>query len=299
MAVLVSVRPGGESYDRTLEQSGQLRTIKEALSFEYGVIATSNDESRARILSTLGVPRVGDYNGLLVCKKVSLKSSKLISFQGRTTKLYTISAEYETMTTPDPTELPPEVSWDAECLEIRCDKDVEDEKDVENSAGEPLILTRALTVVVLNVSRYYEAAAFSPALIFEYTNTVSAGEFWGAPAEHAKLEKITIAYETVDLPSGEKKRYAKVSFVVKFKFLPDTEKPWKASLLDFGTRCRNPQSGKIERALDTSTARPIEVKLDGKGNRLEEGAEGVYLDFNVYKVKDFGPLGIDQKELGF
>lgn len=265
---------------------------------EYGVIASSDDESPSRILSTFGVPKVGDKNGELVCKKVSLSSAKPISFQGRSTKLYTVTAEFEVMEDTDPTELPAEVSWDAETVEIQCDRDVETGKEVENSAGEPLILTRPITVVVLNISRYYEEKAFPPSRIFEYTNTISSNPFWGAPAEHAKLEKITISYEMVELPNGTQKRYAKVSFVVKFKFLPNTTKPWQASLLDFGNYCKNPKTNQMERALDEN-ARPIEVKLDGNGNRLEEGKEGVYLDFNVYKLKNFNMLGIDQQTLGF
>lgn len=300
MAIIISQTASGFSHDETLESTGTQDKVKTGNAYTFTAIASTPDEEIGHILRSRELPQPGEFWHGMKCQRVSVSGVSPVRWRGKHTTKYTITADLEAVKT-DPLELPPVVSWDAETEEVRAVFDAITGAPVMNSAGEPLVLTRPLTVIVLNVQRYYLASAFPPATIYQYTNTLNSGPFWGAPAGHAKMERISIVYEEHVPPKTPylgKIRYAKVSFSVKFKFDPLSSTPWRADLLDYGNYCRSADGKKIVRALDPQ-GRPEEVKLDGKGNRLDKEKPGVYLPFNVYPAADFSPLGIDAEVLGY
>ncbi|MDO4629222.1 MAG: hypothetical protein Q4C70_08580 [Planctomycetia bacterium] len=279
------------------------KSVTGTKTLNFTAIATDLDEEWEEILQSPELPQAGGrWNGYRV-RTVTPTSRKPITYQNRATMLWDITVELAEDEKPEnPEEWPPEVSWDSEVEEVHCGADVVDGRKVENTAGEPLVLTRPQTVTVLSISRYYKD--FPPSWIFLYTNTVSVSEFWGAPAQSARMEKISIAYEGIEVPqclafpTGGKHRFAKVSYTIKVRDTLTSATPWKASLLNFGSRCR-PANGKpAQRALDVQ-GHPIEVKLDANGLKLGENAQAIYLDFNVYPLRDWSPLGISQTECGF
>lgn len=300
MAFLISQTHDGFSHDENVETVGTQEKIKKNEAFTFTAIASSRDEEIGQILRSRELPQAGQIWFGMKCTRVSVSKPSPVRWRGRQTVKYSITADMETILT-DPLELPPVVTWDAETQETRAVWDMLTREPIQNSVGEPLILTRPLTLIVLNVTRYYLASDFPPATIYAFTNTVNASAFWGAPAGTAKMERIGIAYEEHIPPKTPylgKIRYAKVSFSIKFKFDPTTSAPWRVDALDYGNYCKSSDGKKIIRALD-SQGRPEEVKLDGDGYRLAREKPGVYLPFNIYPLADFSPLGIDAVDLGY
>lgn len=296
MGYIIGVKQNGLNGSQELQQDGTNLNIVEDFTIVYTVISNENATTKS-ILYTPGLPRIGSYSAGLMCKKLTPSRDTLVILDGVTKSKWTITAEYSSeFTETDPTELPPEVSWSSEIYEevLKWDVDNPNQK-VVTKCGEPLILTRRRVMPVLTIKRT-EEAPFPPMNILEYTNTINQNPFWGSPAKHALLEGINATYKQVELTNGDKKWYVDVSYVIKFRFDPNTNQPWQAQILHHGTKYFKVQGAEAQ-CWDDGNGNTGTINLDANGLKLADGAEPVYLSFNVYETKDWSALKIDTDEI--
>ena len=97
--------------------------------------------------------------------------------------------------------------------------------------------------------------------------------------------------------TGEKVRYAHVTYTIKFRCETTTD-PWAARLLHVGNKYRDPAYG-IMQATSTPGNSPIQVRLSETGAKLTANEPSHYLTFHIYKETDFSTLAIDQDDLGY
>ena len=298
MARLISIQSGGLSGDQTLQQENGTFSLNRTLEIVYTVWGNDEKDTPDSIISTTtGLPTPGTSMYGLYCKKVTAQREKAFT-NGTNAGLWSVTATFDgEIESLEPTELPPEISWSSETYEEVLREDVEDKnKKVQTKCGEPLILTRQLIIPTLTIKRT-ENAPFNPNTILSYTNTINSGTFWGAPAGHALMAGINATYKQVETSGGEKKWFVDVSYIIKFKQDPNSDHPWKARVLHWGTKFFKNSTDEAQCLIDGS-GNVSGVKLDENGYRLADNDEPVYLEFNVYPKKDFGSLRLNPEQLG-
>ena len=296
MSIIVDVKQSGLSGNRELQQDGAKMNIVEDFTRTYTIISDKN-ATAISIMGTPGLPQVGSRSGGLMCKKITPSRETLVLINGVTQSKWTVTAEYSSeVSETDPTELPPEVSWSSEVYEEVLKNDVDDPtKKVVTACGEPLILTQRRVMPVLTIKRT-EKAPFSPMKILTYTNTINSNEFWGAPKYHALMEGINASYKQVEMTDGSKKWFVDVTYVIKFKFDPNNDQPWRAEVLHHGTKYFKVEGAEAQ-CWDDGNGNTGTINLDENGYKLADDAEPVYLKFNVYKKMDWSALKIDTNQI--
>lgn len=296
MAQIVAIKRGGRSGSHSLSQNGLQWDVEKTFTITYTVVCDSVSDTHEHILQTAGIPRVGVKMYGLICKKVSATREKLVQMNGGMRGLWTVTADFDSSIDHiDPTELPPEVSWTSEIFEEVLRKDLNG-RPIQTVPGEPLILTGRKAMPVLTISRT-ENAPFDPSIILNYTNTINSNGFWGAPAKSALLESIQAKYKQVEMTNGDKKWFVDVTYVIKFKKIPNVSEPWKASVLHHGTKYYQNAEDEAQ-AWEDGRGNNGSYNLDNNGFLLADGADPVYLDFDIYEQKNFDTLKINASQIG-
>ena len=292
---------GGLRGTSTLKKDGKRYVEKQSMDVIYTVIGNGPADTPASIMQTAGIPQIGQKAYGLTVMKADAQREKYWVFgadYGKWTVTLNLEAleDEEEEEEKDPTEYPPDVSWDSEEYEEVLRHDINDHtKKVQTKCGEPLTLTTRRVVPVLTIKRT-EKAPFSPLTILQYTNAVNSSSFWGAPAGSALLCKIGAQYKQIEDKDGNKKWYVDVTYVVKFKYDPETDAPWQARILHWGTKAFNDETHEAQAVRDGS-GNVTGTLLDARGHKLADGAAPVYLEFDVYKERDFSPLKIDEDDI--
>lgn len=286
---------------RKLVQEGLLWKVKRTLKIDYIVIAGTMNEPSEMIALAPGVPRLGavypDPAGWFIVKAVDPQQSKAVTVDGKQTMEWIVSVEMDSeIEAVDPVELPPEVSWGSETQEVVCKKDVINNTEVKTALGDPLKLTRPVTIPVLTVSRYYHAVNFSPEIIYSYTNTLNKETFWGAPPKHVLLKNIQGKYSRIELPDGTKQIFFHATFTFKFRREKDSKEPWTAEILHFGKQYKD-ENGRTLQAFSQPGNTPIEVRLGPNGEKLKDSDDSHYLKFHIYEEMDFTPLAVNNTDI--
>ena len=301
MAKLAGIKANSKSMTRSLQQSGSIWKVKRTLKMDYEVYASPEEPTELVALAP-GIPRLGmvlpDTSGWFICKRVDPQEVSTTTFEGELMVKWIVSVEMDSdIESIDPTKLEPEVSWTYETIDETCRTDL-DGKEVETVCHEPLPLTAPNTIPVLTINRYYLAEAFSPQIIYDYTNTVNSKTFWGSPAKHVLLKSITGKYHRVELPDGTKPLFFQATFTFKFKKKrKNIKEPWEASVMHYGNLCKDRVTGKIQQATSKPGNTPVQVKLSPEGFELGKTERAYYLKFKIYPEMDFGPLGINNTDI--
>lgn len=298
MAYLMGETTATRHGDQSLEKNGTIWKQKRQYSREYTVLADTFDESEESILRT--VPRLGSVLNGCLCKSVSVKEVEGV-IHPRTKKLtalWKITCSFDSDVQLDPLELDPEVRWSAEQEEEALWQDVETGEAIQTKCGEQIPMTRQRVIPVLEIKRYMDFP-FDPNILLNYTNTLNAGEFWGAPARHAFLASIECDYVEIELSDTQKKKYAHVSYRIKFKFDPFSNEPWKARPLHYGNLVwADGEKTAVTQYTDLQ-GRPCPTLLDEEGFDLGASLSPVFLAFNQYLTKDWTSLKINRQQIGY
>lgn len=299
MARIIDEKREGASGNRkaTINQNGRVTQIDKDFTIVYMVVGEVTD-TPAVILGLTGIPQVGDIREGLVCQRVTTAKKSQIVENGQIKSLWTVSAEYSNeLEETEPTELPPEIRWTSEQYEEVLRQDaIDNNKKVVTACGEPLLLTAKKVIPVLTIKRT-QNAPFSPLVILQYTNTVNSSAFWGAGANTALMASIEAVYKQVDTLNAGKKWFVDVTYVIKFKFDPNFQEPWKARILHAGTKYFPKAGAEAQKWMDVAGNTGV-INLDANGLKLADNAAPIYLDFNVYRKADWSSLNLNPAQLG-
>lgn len=304
MATILGVPTQSPNLTKELQKSGIVWKLSRSFSRTYLVLADSLEETQESILAT--VPGLGTMVQGCMCKNVEVSEVDAVHnpATGELTSLNKIVCSFDSDVRLDPLDLDAEVRWGAEQEEEAMWKDVNGVA-IQTKVGEEIPMTRPVVIPVLEIRRY-ENFPFDPNTILEYTNTINSGVFWGAPAKHALLASIECDYVDVELYDGVKKKFAQVSYRIKFKKSPDpdNDEPWKVRPLHYGNYCWEEgasmsDSNRKKKRITDKSGRPIQGNLDINGFLLGADAEPVFLAFDKYPEKNFNSLGINRSQLGY
>lgn len=299
MARIIDEKREGASGNRkaTINQNGRVTQIDKDFTIVYMVVGEVTD-TPAVILGLTGIPQVGDIREGLVCQRVTTAKKSQVVENGQLKSLWTVSAEYSNeLEETEPTELPPEIRWTSEQYEEVLRQDaIDNNKKVVTACGEPLLLTAKKVIPVLTIKRT-QNAPFSPLVILQYTNTVNSSAFWGAGANTALMASIEAVYKQVDTLNAGKKWFVDVTYVIKFKFDPNFQEPWKARILHAGTKYFPKAGAEAQKWMDVAGNTGV-INLDANGLKLADNAAPIYLDFNVYRKADWSSLNLNPAQLG-
>lgn len=295
MAYLIGESSGTRAARKALERNGQLWETKRDGSREYTVLADTLDEPEVQIFAL--VPALGAIVGGKVCKDVATTEIDTVTHPvtGRLTALWKITCMFDNDVRPDPLNLDAVVKWSSETEEEVLFRDVVDGKPIVTACGERIPLTTLRVIPVLTISRYMPFP-FDPDIITAYTNTLNQGEFWGAPAHCALLTGIECDYVDIEISDEIRSKLALVTYRVKFKTGTD---PWLARPLHYGNLVWADGERTAVTQYTDREGRPCQAMLDEDGFDLGDPNEPVFLEFNQFEIKDWGPLNINRQQLGY
>jgi hypothetical protein len=145
---------------------------------------------------------------------------------------------------------------------------------------------------VMTITRNEGILSPHPALAVLYQDTVNSDSFWGCGAGQVKCQSITVQRQNKQYPDGTDFPYLRVTYTFHFK------ESWDLSLLDKGSYYKDdiggfpPVVNKVRFKSDDGN--PIEGLLDGKGGKLGDDANPVFLPVRPYNRLPFAALGLPQ-----
>lgn len=181
-----------------------------------------------------------------------------------------------------------DVSWSTETYQRVATKDI-DGAPIHNAADEDFIdpaeVERSrLQLTIRRNEKYFDAQK-----MLSYVDTVNKRKFYGSEPQTAKIKSIT-ASEKVENTTDGPFRYYEVTYTIQFR-----EDGWLLSLLNQGLR-RKIGDGVYAKLKDQEgqpLTKPVLLNEDGD-DVLGDGEEPVFIDFQVYKEKDFGALNLER-----
>lgn len=188
---------------------------------------------------------------------------------------------------PDPLSQYPEYSWDFGSSSEPIDHDYSG-NPILNSAGEsfdPPIMT---DVYDLTLRYRRNEASYSAPVAEAYIGAVNTAAFLGFAAGKVKCTKF----------AGTQARAAALTYwVVDYEFIVRVSDFWKRKILDEGFRVYigTDAAGKPDYDIMKDTkGNPLSqpVLLDGNGEKLNDGANAVFLEFDIMKTANLTALSI-------
>lgn len=265
------------------------------------------DEDEDDIVGAIGVPHVATLYAGAVCRGHEVKEIQPVTNPrtGDPGILYEVvglfdndidPAEIQDQQDTDPTERRARVDWRGEFTEETLERDAIDGVPIATSAGERIVVTHPIPIIILEISRY-ESWPVDPLTVLEYSGRVNSEDFYGAPEGTAWLQPIEGPEEEV-----EGTLYVAAHYIVKFKIKEDPENPdeflkdtWKMRLLDQGNLAFLPFSEPLTalQVLDDN-GNPRTANLDGEGYKLPDGPdqEPVFREFNRFTKVDLNDLNL-------
>lgn len=192
--------------------------------------------------------------------------------------------------TNDPLSEPAEISW-SDASSTEAVDQAFNGYPLVNTVGEPFDPppTEEFKDTVLTITR--NEAGFTPNVKRDYQDTVCNGAFWGAEAGRARMIQIN-----ADKVNGIVVYWRK-KYVIQFRMLtPQGVKPlhaWCRRVLNHGFRYKDDE-GKIRGIKDADgqpLSQPKLLALDG--TLLKDDDDPVYLLFQRFLLKNWGPLGLN------
>lgn len=294
MGAVLGIQEGSFDHSETLEKEEKHWKTSASQSREFLVLADYLEESEESLLRSAGLPTLKGRDGNLTCKGLNIRESSVVLHPatGELTSLYTIAAEYdsEERDDEDPLEMEPTIRWTSERYEEEATHDaVEQDKPIATVPGEPILVTSPHSLAVLSYSRY-EPWPFDYQKILQFVDSVNESSFGNAPPKCVYMDGIDADQEVFEI-DGKKVPFAHVTYRFKFKMSDTQENSWVAKILHQGTLYfpEDSQTPKIWTDDDVNTGT---VNLDADGHILPADQPPVFLEFNLFKVRNFNQLGI-------
>lgn len=281
---------------RTIERESITGTRK-TFSLVY-IVKPSNGESACNMdeedaMAANGVPSLRSIINNAYC--ISKSAVEVDSLNGIWEVTCNFDSKIADATTLDASDNPVKWSWSVEEIEKVITRDAVDGEAIANSVGEPLILTRPVSIPVLTITKL--KTSFDPDEIMDYCNHVNSTAFWGAPVDCARL--ASISDEESDYNGGG---YRKVTYTIKFDLEIDydgLQLGWSAQLLNHGTFYwqedgANPGNPIVPRVPIPFKARGDQVtgNLTLTGLALSSALPAVYRVFKRYPRAELNDLDL-------
>ena len=331
MAEIIGAPAGTPALSKSLQKNGMLWKVSRSFEREYLVLADSYGESQDAILSAVpqplqyylprspieadGLPSgafqkyykmmvtpvLGPLAGAYMCKSVQIKEVDDVTHPEthQLTTLNRITCSFDNDLRLDPLELDPTVKVKSESVERVLEKDVQTGDPIQTACGEKLLQATEETITVLEISRYHNFP-YNLNIIEEFKKTINQKEFWGRPARCALMDSIECDFVDVEIAEDMKKKYAHVTYRIKFRWdgdNPDNPNPWALKALHYGNLRFVKAGAPPEKNLDVN-GKPCPCNLDARGFKLADNADPVFLTFNQYPEKDWDELEINNTQLG-
>jgi hypothetical protein len=160
---------------------------------------------------------------------------------------------------------------------------------IANSAGQgfdpPLEIDDSRPSLVLKKNVSY----FSLAWLEEYKDATNSDDYLGFPQYFWKVASITADRTYWDAPDGSRFYYWEASLEIE----GNDELWWPTKVLDRGRYQKGPGNTLLPIRVGTDR-KPVQdpVPLDGAGGNLGPDDDPIFLEFDVYKRRSFGALGL-------
>jgi len=239
--------------------------------FDSGCSAPAAASSLAAAASPNPVPMLGEAHPTEPWLFVSKLNPVRVQPQ-----MVKVTVQYTSI--EDPLNQSPVWEWGILESQEPIDRDKSD-NPIDNSAGEPFDppITTDVVDLVLRYSR--NEATFDPVIAQSYINAVNTTTFLGFAPGKAKCKKRV----------GRPARYASgFYYPVEMEFHFRTKDTFARKFLDAGFR---DSDGKL--FVDTN-GKPLNqpIKLNGSGEKLRDGADPVFLTFDIKKEANLNDLNI-------
>ncbi len=238
----------------------------------YTVLVSSPTDAASTVLAHADVPNLGaahgDYADLKVVLQVPAK---------RGPTLWGVEVQYAGAN--DPLNEPYDRRWASANQVEQVNEDASGDL-IANSVGDAFAgVEKDVADIVWTVTR--NEATFPVATARSYVNTVSNGEVQGFDAGEAYMRSIGGVY----VPLGGGNFYYRVTYEVVFRV-----GGWGVRLANKGPRYR-PAAGVAPVAV-RDRLNVEEARLAANGTLLADGADDVWLTFDLYPATDFSTLAL-------
>jgi hypothetical protein len=195
------------------------------------------------------------------------------------------------------------VYFDSEQYDIAFDRDL-DGNPVLNSAEMPYDppMVKEDHRLIIRIEK--AVPAFDALFADKVMGRVNSTPFFGYTTGTLRITKISATpQDNADFGQyyllSVEMVYRRIEDVTNIDIIPATVgaptnyEPHQALILDTGRYTLNPGTGKHVKILDEDDDHVIDpVKLDGDGQKLEDGADPVYIKYQMYPTYDFNLLGL-------
>lgn len=272
--------------DRRADKRGSLEGVTGSTVRNYTVMLDGTDlpsEEAIVALDADGIPEIWDEHPKEPYWFVANKDSFCIKQH-----YFGVTVFYEYRM--NPLDEDPVVRWMPAVSNEPIDEYIDengDKKPITNSSDESP--DPPLTIEVHDMVLHYERNEqyFNSMLASQYRGAVNNDTFYGFPAGKVRCTQIEATMQRVG-----NLRYWRIVYEFQFRY-----DGWKRRVLDEGYREKigttsegKPEYKEITDSEGQKVTQP--VKLDGEGKRLDEGADAVFLEFDLNKYMPFGALNI-------
>jgi hypothetical protein len=273
----------------------------------YVILADDLSQSEEVILSTSGLPSIGDVVGGAIC--VNKNARDIGTVIHPVTKVPTAlwevtiecNSELDTNAASeaqqdDATDFRQRERWTKEVIEEVRGYDALGNK-VQTPTFEPIEFSIPRTVPVLEITRY-ERPPVDPMILLNYVNKVNKKTFRGAPKGCALMDSIEFEEEWI-----KNSLYIRATYVIKFKIELDANgdirqnvEGWNPPILAEShfyyppTVPLNKRSIKTRERFADKSGATIKMPITKEGYRNDGPPQ--YLDFKRYGYADFSNLNL-------
>lgn len=247
-----------------------------------------------QVLAHGDVPKRGDphpWNFWFRCRGVS--ASKVSPTYYEVTATYTAETT-ESDSGTSPIDQPAEIEFNTITSEEEVDEDISG-NPINNTNGEPIAGVK-IPVGDLSATISKNLISFNPIAIYQFTNTVNAGNFMGFPRGVVRLASLRARIQY-----SEEVTYWTVTANFHFRYPVRTtaERSWWKRIRNEGylVKLIDPFTGvlgdKLYHATDADgdkVTKPVMIDADGK--QIEDASLAHWLEFQVFRYTDFNQLNL-------
>lgn len=297
MATVLGSNEGSLSIDEKARRDGAWNLRIRSFTITYTVLSDNLDENWLAIEYMADLPHIGDRKYGCTCKSYKLKETNTVFIDGKPRFKWEIEYSYDSECAAtdisgkkpeepdpqDPLNWPVEISWSGSTVKKVIYKSVSNNPQaITNSVGQLLPQEIEQGVECLTISRY-EPYVWGPSWIKKYYHKLNSDEFLDYNPYQCFIEDVSATRELIN--GGY---YFKVTY--KILFDDSEECPWDFSILDHGTKAKDPRHGNQIRDICEIHGTATTVNLNGNGFELAENSPPVFITYGKYKTVSFADL---------
>ena len=279
----------GDKSGKKIDNKG-LVTLTAQLMFSVTLDEGTSDDSTTVEQNAVDLPQRNDsHPNRPNLRVVDVKVAKKAVIYYEATVLY----ESVKFNGPDEEDLPPiELAAEIEYSAITTDEEIDEDADGEpiaTKADEPIEgLTKSISDQAVTIKKNF--LEYNPATFYLFMNKTNEDEFLGFPVGSARVTdiKATNAIKD-DVPYW----IVTVTVVFRTPYRTTADKAWYKRVLNRGFYEKKPGVDIPVRAQDGEGKDfTQQVLLDETGERLDPGADPVWLEFPIYESTTFASMGL-------